>query len=114
MHYNDFVTQSFANPEYVLQKQDVSTLKQSKGGQRDTGVEYTLFFDKAENKIFYKCYGSPYAIAAAEGVSKRFANGELNLGDKFDLEALKDKLEMPYNYFFILIALEDAWLGLNN
>jgi len=110
LQYNGFVRSAFANPQYIFTNDDSNEHYQTGiGGDRETGVEFKLFLDSKNQSLQYKFYGSPYALAAAEYLCSRFDAKQLSLGDDLDLEILKSKLDMPYNYFFILIALEDAW-----
>ena len=112
LQYNDFVRQSFARPQFIASKDLADTaVRTATGGDRETGVEFRLFMSQT-NALHYAVYGSPYAIAAAELLCQKYSDGELKLGDQLDTEQFKADLDMPYNYFFILLALEDAWLGL--
>jgi len=110
LEYNEFVRLAFADPKHIARQGFAG--KQSKGGLRESGVEYFLIFDKENQLLKYKVYGSPYAIAAAEWLCERFNQQVLTFNDTLDLETIKSELAMPYNYFFILLALEDAWNGL--
>ena len=112
LQYNEFVRTAFASPKYIFTEEAVSTRIQAIGGDRETGVEFTLFLEAEKQLLNYKFYGSPYALAAAEYLCREFQLEKIKLGDRLDLELLKVELSMPYNYFFVLLALEDAWLAL--
>ncbi len=103
------------HPQFVLPANiSLDSLKQGQAGARPHGVWFALYFDESQNKLFYKVYGSPYAIAAAETIARQVANGSLDLNKDLDTETLRQALEMPYPYMNILIKLEDAWLDLKN
>jgi len=113
LNYNDFVRSAFMQPKYIASKECAeSALKKSTGGDRETGVEFKLFLSP-ESHLNYVVYGSPYAIAAGEHLCLGVAENTIKLGDKLDLEQMKSELDMPYNYFYILLALEDAWISLS-
>ena len=103
------------HPQFVLPANiSLDSLKQGQAGARPHGVWFALYFDESQNKLFYKVYGSPYAIAAAETIARQVAKGSLDLNKDLDTETLRQALEMPYPYMNILIKLEDAWLDLKN
>lgn len=119
MQYNQMVNKAFAQPKYVFaQEQDHvqgqgSAWRSAKGGARESGAKFSLYLNVEESLLKYRVYGNPYAIAAAEFLCQKFNAGQLSLGENLDTEAIKEQLEMPYAYFYILLALEDAWLGLS-
>jgi len=113
LEYNDLVEDAFMHPQFVLPKDlEHDSLRQSQAGERPQGVWFGLYYDVVESKIFYKVYGSPYAIAAVETLARQVSAGELALGQALDTEKLRQKLEMPFPYMNVLLKLEDAWLAL--
>ena len=113
--YNSLVEDAFMHPQFVLPANiSLDSLKQAQAGARPHGVWFALYFDENQNKLFYKVYGSPYAIAAVETIARQVASGSLDLNKDLDTEALRQALDMPYPYMNILIKLEDAWLDLKS
>lgn len=115
LQYNSLVDEAFLNPQYVFNG-EVSgknlNLITAEAGERPRGVWFKLFFNPDTRRVYYKVYGSPYAIAAAEWLAAALAEGRLSLGTNFDAETLRVILDMPYPYLHILITLQDAWLEL--
>ena len=113
LEYNSLVEDAFMHPQFVLPDNiPQDSLKQAEAGTRPHGVWFALFFDVTDNKLYYKVYGSPYAIAAVETIARQIADDSLKLGQSFDSEALRKALDMPFPYMNVLILLEDAWLAL--
>ncbi len=114
LEYNTLVENAFMHPQFVLPNElDLETLKQSQAGARPHGVWFALYYDSETKKLYYKVYGSPYAIAAVENLARQVAHDNLRLGQALDVENLRQQLDMPYPYMNVLIILEDAWLGLS-
>ena len=110
LQYNDFVNQAFSEPKFVLKPEfDTVSSIVSEAGERPRGVWFRLFFESPTQKIYYKVYGSPYAIAAVEMLARKVAEKDLQLGTTLDLEVFRESLDMPYPYMNILLTLEDAW-----
>ena len=111
LQYNEFVSTSFASPQFIFRTGAVEAeyISTSVGGDREKGVEFKLIYNQSNDSLFYKVYGNPYAVAAGELICTRFSKGKLIFGNDIDLEYIKESLDMPYNYFYILLALEDAW-----
>jgi len=113
LEYNSLVEDAFMHPQFILSKNISSGLfKHSEAGARPHGVWFALYFDELANRLYYKVYGSPYAIAAVETIARQVADGQLQLGQSFDTENLRQALEMPFPYMNALITLEDAWFAL--
>lgn len=114
LEYNNLVEDAFMHPQFVLPSNiSLDSLKQSQAGARPHGVWFALYYDPIARKLYYKVYGSPYAIAAVETLARLVAEGGLSLGQAFDAESLRQQLNMPYPYMNVLINLEDAWLALS-
>lgn len=115
LQYNEFVNEAFAHPRFVLDTQAPDdNLITSQAGERPRGVWYKLAFDTQSRKLFYKVYGSPYAIAAVEYLAREVDQGKLLLGAELPLEQMRQALDMPYPYMHSLLTLEDAWNGLHD
>ena len=72
--YNTLVENAFMQPQFVLPANaSLVSLKQSHAGARPHGVWFALYFDSRANKLYYKVYGSPYAIAAVETLARLVA-----------------------------------------
>ena len=113
LEYNSLVEDAFMHPQFVLPDNiSLDSLKKTEAGTRPHGIWFALYFNVAENKLYYKVYGSPYAIAAVETIARQIADNKLKLGQNFDSEALRQELDMPFPYMNVLIQLEDAWMAL--
>ncbi len=114
LEYNALVENAFMHPQFVLPNNiSLDLLQHSQAGARPHGVWFALYFDCNATKLYYKVYGSPYAIAAVETLARLVADGNLSIGQAFDAESLRQQLNMPYPYMNVLIKLEDAWMGLS-
>jgi len=115
MQYNNFVQTSFSDPQYVAPHTVNADWVKAEGGERSQGVYFQLFYtaETGVEQLFYKVYGSPYAIAAVESVCQEVRDQTLKLGDALVLERIREKLDLPHANMYILLALEDAWLGLD-
>ena len=103
------------HPQFVLPKNSsLESFKQVQAGARPNGVWFALYFAEKTNKLYYKVYGSPYAIAAVETIARQVSVGSLKIGQNLDTEVLRQALDMPFPYMNVLIKLEDAWLALKN
>ncbi|MBT8141556.1 MAG: hypothetical protein HKN88_02210 [Gammaproteobacteria bacterium] len=113
MQYNTFVSEAFSNPRHLFDEQvELSRTEQSSAGAREQGVWFKLIFDQPNHRLYYKVYGNPYAIAAAEYLAREVSAKSIEIGQKLDLENLRELLDMPYPYLHILLSLEDAWNAL--
>jgi len=113
LQYNQCVVDAFSDPKYVLVINEVNADSiVSEAGERERGVWFKLVFDTGSRLLYYKVYGSPYAIAAVELLANQVATGSIDAGVELDLESLRAKLDMPYPYMHILLTLEDAWQGI--
>jgi len=115
LEYNQRVMDAFSDPQYVLDTNKVKVnCHESEAGERERGVWFKLVFDVDAHLLYYKVYGSPYAIAAVELLARQVATGNMKIGDTLQLESIREQLDMPYPYMHILITLEDAWRGISS
>lgn len=114
MMYNELVEQYFFNPKHVgiVDLSQPFTVSYRNGDQgRGDIIELSIHCDSQGLVInaFFKAYGNPYLIAAAEWLCRFLERSKIDEQPQFDYMMLIQILAIPKTRYSIALQIEDSY-----